>query len=140
MSIMKDHDFDRAMGARIREARTVAKLSQGALGETIGCSFQQVQKYELGRDRVSAQVLARIAAALGREPGEFFEGVQVDTKVVPMSPATIRRHLSVAEQIEGLTPDARRRVMDLVALLPRTAAEEPAGPAEHADAALPHAA
>lgn len=55
---------DIAVAARIRLARKMRGRSQQALAEAIGVTFQQVQKYESGANRVSASMLARIAAAL----------------------------------------------------------------------------
>ena len=53
------------VGARIREERVTAGLTQAELGAAIGVTFQQVQKYERGANRVSASMLVRIASALG---------------------------------------------------------------------------
>ncbi|MFZ5721968.1 MAG: helix-turn-helix domain-containing protein [Pseudomonadota bacterium] len=63
---------DVAVGARIRLARKVRGRSQQALAEAIGVTFQQVQKYESGANRVSASMLARIAAQLGVPVAELF--------------------------------------------------------------------
>jgi len=51
------------------------KMSQTALGEAIGVSFQQVQKYERGANRISASALFHIARTLGVSPADFFEGL-----------------------------------------------------------------
>lgn len=58
-------EAERTIGARIRIARIAAGLSQEKLGAAIGVTFQQVQKYERGINRVAAGRLADIAAALG---------------------------------------------------------------------------
>lgn len=56
---------DLHVGARIREERIHIRMSQSALGDAIGVTFQQIQKYERGVNRVSASMLVRIAATLG---------------------------------------------------------------------------
>jgi transcriptional regulator with XRE-family HTH domain len=56
--------FDEALGTRIRRVRRSLTVSQTALAERLGISFQQVKKYEHGVDRVSASMLVRIAAQL----------------------------------------------------------------------------
>ena len=56
--------IDIGVGARIRLLRKVRGLSQQALAEAAGVTFQQIQKYERGANRVSASMLARIAGAL----------------------------------------------------------------------------
>lgn len=52
---------DVQIGARIRTARVDASLSQSALGHALGVSFQQVQKWEMGQNRVTASTLVKIA-------------------------------------------------------------------------------
>lgn len=56
---------DRYVGARIRAERTQAGLTQSQLGAAVGVTFQQIQKYERGTNRVSASMLVRAAKALG---------------------------------------------------------------------------
>ena len=63
---------DVAVGARIRLLRKLRGLSQQALAEAAGVTFQQIQKYERGANRVSASMLSRIAAALDTPVGEVF--------------------------------------------------------------------
>jgi len=63
---------DVAVGARIRLFRKLRGLSQQALAESAGVTFQQIQKYERGANRVSASMLARIASALRTPVSELF--------------------------------------------------------------------
>ena len=56
--------IDLAVGARIRLLRKVRGLSQQALAESAGVTFQQIQKYARGANRVSASMLSRIATTL----------------------------------------------------------------------------
>lgn len=56
--------IDIGVGARIRIRRRELGVSQSSLGEHLGLTFQQVQKYERGSNRVSASMLVRIAARL----------------------------------------------------------------------------
>jgi transcriptional regulator with XRE-family HTH domain len=62
---------DKALGERIRSRRLMAGLSQEKLGEALGVTFQQVQKYERGVNRVSAVRLGQIAGALGEGVSYF---------------------------------------------------------------------
>ena len=66
---------DALVGARVRMLRERRKMSQTALGEAIGVSFQQVQKYERGANRISASKLYEIARTLRVPMGWFFEGL-----------------------------------------------------------------
>lgn len=56
---------DVAVGVRVRLLRKDRNMSQAALGEALGVSFQQVQKYERGANRISISTASRIARALG---------------------------------------------------------------------------
>lgn len=69
------HPVDIVVGSRVRTARIAAGLSQGALGEQIGLTFQQVQKYENGSNRISASKLVEIADTLGVSAAGFLEGL-----------------------------------------------------------------
>lgn len=63
------------VGGRVRALRKLQGMSQTALADEIGLTFQQIQKYERGFNRISASVLYRIAGALGVVPAEFFAGL-----------------------------------------------------------------
>jgi transcriptional regulator with XRE-family HTH domain len=65
--------LDAMVGARIRVFRIHRRISQTDLADQIGVTFQQVQKYEKGTNRIGASRLSRIAAVLGVSVGELFE-------------------------------------------------------------------
>ena len=69
------HPVDVHVGARIRQRRMIVGLTQQNLAETIGVTFQQIQKYEIGANRVSASRLWEIARLLNVPIGFFFEGL-----------------------------------------------------------------
>jgi transcriptional regulator with XRE-family HTH domain len=73
MFARKPDPLDSVVGAKIRIFRANRGLSQTALAEAIGVTFQQVQKYESGANRVGAGRLSRIAAVLGVSIGQLFE-------------------------------------------------------------------
>jgi transcriptional regulator with XRE-family HTH domain len=76
--------IDRRVGRRIRERRRQLGISQVRLAATIGLSYQQLQKYEQGSNRVAAARLAAISAALDVPPGYFFvTGVPDQTQSRP---------------------------------------------------------
>jgi transcriptional regulator with XRE-family HTH domain len=66
---------DRHVGSRVRLRRRALGMSQAVLAERLGLTFQQIQKYERGTNRISASRLYRIAAALETGVPEFFEGL-----------------------------------------------------------------
>lgn len=63
---------DVAVGERIRALRRRKGVTQADLAEAVGVTFQQIQKYERGANRVSASMLARIARALQTSVSELF--------------------------------------------------------------------
>lgn len=68
--------IDVHVGKLIRARRRAIGMSQYELGPMLGVSFQQVQKYELGKNRVSASKLFAIAQALGVPVGSFFADLE----------------------------------------------------------------
>ena len=66
--------IDRHVGARIRHKRMMLGVSQEALGDALGVTFQQVQKYEKGMNRVGASRLQAIANFLEVPVSYFFDG------------------------------------------------------------------
>lgn len=65
------HSIDKAIGGRLKMYRQRANISQTALGKHLGVSFQQVQKYENGTNRISAATLIKISRALNVPVGEL---------------------------------------------------------------------
>ncbi|WP_224003987.1 helix-turn-helix transcriptional regulator [Aureimonas sp. SA4125] len=64
------------MGRRVRQIRLQKNLTQEELGQKVGVSYQQVQKYETGANRISASRLYRIAVEFDVAPGWFFDGIE----------------------------------------------------------------
>jgi transcriptional regulator with XRE-family HTH domain len=74
--------IDVAVGSRVRMRRKELKVSQGSLGDALGVSFQQIQKYERGTNRISASMLVRIADTLNTSVAALFsERYQTDTSL-----------------------------------------------------------
>ena len=66
--------IDRHVGSRVRMRRILAGMSQEKLGEALSLTFQQVQKYEKGTNRIGASRLQQISKILQAPPSFFFEG------------------------------------------------------------------
>jgi transcriptional regulator with XRE-family HTH domain len=73
MNVKTPNAIDSYVGARIRTRRQLLGMSQERLAEQIGVTFQQVQKYEKGINRIGARRLQRIAEVLHTSPSFFFE-------------------------------------------------------------------
>ncbi len=71
-------EVDSLVGDRIRRRRILMGLTQDQLGESLGISYQQIQKYETGANRVSSGRLYLIAEKLEVSPGWFFDPVKSD--------------------------------------------------------------
>lgn len=98
-------DLDVALGRQISIYRRLAGLSQTELGAAIGVSFQQVQKYEKGTNRLSANRLPSIASALGVSINELFEFLETVHRGRPnadqFSLKPIRAHTSPSAATGG---------------------------------------
>ena len=70
--------IDEFIGIRMRERRQALGISQTNLGKTLGVSFQQIQKYEMGVNRVSAARLFEICKALNVSLSSMFEHDPLD--------------------------------------------------------------
>lgn len=121
---------DLHVGARIRLRRRMQGVSQEKLADALGLTFQQVQKYERGANRVSASKLYEIATALHSPVAYFFDGLADPTtedaaeRGRPSDEQTVHAFLMTAEGLElaKLFPGVprgrvRRRILDLMRAL-----------------------
>src|SRR5262245_44532282 len=69
------HPIDRHVGSRVRMRRMTLAMSQQKLGHALGLTFQQVQKYEMGTNRIGASRLQQISHILQVPVAFFFEGM-----------------------------------------------------------------
>ncbi len=105
--------IDVHVGARIRLRRTLLGMSQESLGRAIGMTFQQVQKYERGANRVSASRLFDLTRALNIPAGYFFEDLSEASQ--SSSPAAIiKGEVPPMQDGPEASPLARRETLELV--------------------------
>lgn len=110
-------DLDKAIGERLRALREARGLTQAALAARCGLSFQQIQKYERGINRISASRLYAFAAALGVDVATFLGGMadgapagqdrtrlaaRLDTAVADLDLETLRHITEIAERLSSL--------------------------------------
>ncbi|NHO31525.1 helix-turn-helix domain-containing protein [Acetobacter fallax] len=98
------HDLDVHVGARIRLRRTMLGMSQEKLGEAIGLTFQQIQKYERGTNRVSASRLYDIARVLDVPIGFFYDDMPLDPATLPPVSPQVVTGFAEAQQSFGGPP------------------------------------
>ena len=118
--------IDIHVGTRIRLRRTMVSMSQEKLGEALGITFQQVQKYEKGTNRVGASRLQNIAAILNVPVSFFFEDAPGDKAGAAneMAESGSNYVVNFLSSSEGLQlnrafvkvsdPKVRRKIIDLV--------------------------
>ena len=109
-------EIDRHIGVQIRVRRASLGMSQEALAEAIGLTFQQIQKYEKGVNRVSASTLLRIAHALDVELSVLLPkslGRQ-EAKAPPPDAATMT---ALAHPVGRLSPNGRAVLIALAQAL-----------------------
>ena len=76
--VRKPTAVDEYVGIRIRRLRREHRIILEVLAEAVGCSTQQMRKYEAAENRISAGMLARVGKALGKSPSYFFKGYKCD--------------------------------------------------------------
>jgi transcriptional regulator with XRE-family HTH domain len=107
---------DRFLGRRIREARIASGMSQGQLGDLLGVSYQQVQKYEQGKNRVNGGRIEGLVTALNRPIHYFFPNV-TDVRPAPNPALLSKEGFELATNFARITsPKARGVLLTLSAL------------------------
>lgn len=104
--------IDRHVGQQLRKARVLRDMSQEELAEAIGLTFQQVQKYERGMNRLSASRMYQISKILRVRPAYFFEGLPEDEYEEIVS-FTIE-HINLIKHYEAAPEDLRKEFLKLL--------------------------
>ena len=127
----KTNPIDAQVGNRVRIRRMLLGMSQERLGDLLGLTFQQVQKYEKGVNRIGAGRLFEIARILGVPIDFFYDGVGATLENPSEGTPPVMEFVSSGEGLQlSLAfmkikdPKVRKRVLDLVKSL---ANEEDAG-------------
>ena len=127
------HPVDRHVGLHIRMRRKALGVSQERLAESLGLTFQQVQKYERGANRVSASKLWEIARALKTNVAYFYDGLEdeADEGSRGFMGASAQEFLLTPEGLDLAAtfpqihrPGLRRKVLDLVRAMAEMESED----------------
>jgi transcriptional regulator with XRE-family HTH domain len=112
--------IDLLVGSRIRRFRKGRRMSQAQLGKKLGVTFQQVQKYENGKNRVGASRLQMISTALDVPVGQFFAD-DAGTSRTSAKPLTFDlQALRLAEAFTRLNDkELRNSILDMVEAMAR---------------------
>lgn len=123
------NQIDEHVGSRVRLRRQLLKMSQEKLGEELGVTFQQVQKYERGSNRIGASRLWSLSHVLDVPVTFFFDGLAASESGMAESDQSPIVYdfiqspdgVALAQAFSQITdPKVRRRILDLV----RTLADE----------------
>lgn len=128
----QSHPVDVHVGKRLRLKRTILGMSQDVLGKAIGVTFQQIQKYERGINRMGSSRLYEFSRVLSVPVSYFFEGYEEEAAVPSFAGMAEEKaadfdyedQLSGRETMEMMRayykikdPSVRRRVFDLIKTL-----------------------
>ncbi len=125
----KEPNFvDKHVGSRVRMRRMLVGMSQEKLGEALGITFQQIQKYEKGTNRISASRLQQIASVLGVTISYFYDGLPAEEPgrgfAEESSPAFVMDFMASQDGLQLMesfmrikNPRVRRTIVDHVKAL-----------------------
>ncbi len=129
MTKKEPNPVDRHVGSRVRMRRVLIGMSQEKLGEALGLTFQQVQKYEKGTNRIGASRLGQLAHVLGVPVGNFYEEAPLPAGAAggleePNPPEYLADFMSTSEGLQLMKAfvqikdgRVRRRLVDLAVAL-----------------------
>ncbi len=118
------HSVDVQVGKRVRQRRSLLGMTMQQLGEKTGIRYRQIQKYEVGTNRISASRMWNIAAAIGVPVSFFFEGLDgqaPDMGKVQGDPLTDKEALDLVCAYYATPENQRRRLFDLACALSEAA-------------------
>lgn len=119
--------IDRYIGTKIQELRLAHGMSRQDLGEKIDVTHQQLQKYEIGTNRVSAGRLALIAKYLDTSVSTFYEGLDSSLKVSDTSEVSSNQNQRMCIEVSRnfmkiKNPDHKDAINSLVRILAKSEA------------------
>lgn len=105
--------IDRAVGGQVRLRRILLGMSQEAVSKLLGLTFQQLQKYEHGTNRISGSRLFQLSLILHCPVSFFFETVDID---IPGGPDAVQEAYAAADAADEVPSDLmrKRKTVELV--------------------------
>lgn len=102
------------IGSRIKLRRTILGISQDGLGKLLGITFQQVQKYERGTNRISAGKLYILAEKMGTDTAYFYDGLNRRDNRNDDNPLATRGNLEAMRSLQKLPKPVRHAIVNLL--------------------------
>ncbi|MEL7543277.1 MAG: helix-turn-helix domain-containing protein [Pseudomonadota bacterium] len=126
----KPHPIDKFVGEKVKHYRKRKKLTQTELGNELGLTFQQIQKYEKGSNRIGASRIFLLAKLLEVPVYKFFEGLELELNVANIpgmaepsspyeeSPTRLEERNELLTAFNSVSDEAtRKRIIDLVKVI-----------------------
>ncbi len=124
MGVKSPNPIDRTVGQNIRFQRMAKGLSQEAVADRLGLTFQQIQKYEKGTNRVSARRLVELASLFGTSITTLFDGVDLPKAINNRTVTDILNEPRAIELLRAFSSieseDVRGSIVNLALELSRT--------------------
>jgi len=121
------HPIDVHVGKRVRFKRKVMGYTQSDLGEEVGLTFQQIQKYEKGENRISASKLFQIAQTLNTCVSFFFEGYDKvkESNADEKTLVDDKQSINLVQSFKAIkNPKLKKRIMMLIDSVSETDEED----------------
>lgn len=116
MAARSASDIDAEIGKRLRHARIRLNLTQSEVGDALGISFQQVQKYERGGNRLTLSALALLRERLGIEAADLLPPLRDDGTAIPDPVAAMGQNITgvhLARIFGRLTPAHQQNLLNV---------------------------
>ncbi len=109
---LKDVEVDAHIGAKLRQARILKHFTQSSLADLVGLTFQQIQKYENGKNRIGGSRLWKLSQILEVPVPYFFEELESDTRMnvqdVDTAETTRRKSLELVRNFYAIKNERAR--------------------------------
>ncbi|MNE31788.1 anaerobic benzoate catabolism transcriptional regulator [compost metagenome] len=106
-------EFDKDLGGRVRAVRTAMRMTESQLAQAVGLTFQQIQKYEQGTNRISASMLLQLSQALKAD----FSALVAPEGGRPAEAVRSLQEEQLLSDFARLNAERRRLVLDLARTL-----------------------
>ena len=111
------HPIDIHVGQRLKQQRILQGISQESLAKQLGITFQQIQKYENGTNRISASKLYELSQILKTPIQFFFENYQKSTQPIEKSSELTTKELHLIKNFRQLNPAQQQALTSLISKL-----------------------
>ena len=108
------HPIDIHVGQRLKQQRKLQGISQENLAKQLGITFQQIQKYENGTNRISASKLYELSQILKTPIQFFFENYEKSTQQIEKPSELTTKELTLIKSFRQLTPAQQQALISLI--------------------------